>query len=654
MSSIDASGQQPAWRSRIWRKHLAVSSTVVCGALVGFGLAEMAVAYRSALDGIALVQQARAREVAQVLESAVTNVERHVEAVTALPWTTGDWLTLETRREEYARLLRLVPAVESVSFVDATGRQRVHVSRRNAELGVRTEPTDVPRLAKPQDFAPPGPFSILKGGSRNDSTDPSVASGVSATGPPLPPAQAPAITRSYGFVEYLDDYDPRVTLSITFPEAAELGKTMVTIALRALTREVQAALLVPGAEAFAVDARGVVVIHPDVTVLLEKRGVASPRAGAAPVAFPPGQARVTGLHGNEVLRSTEVMPKLDWRVIVEQPVETAMAPVYATLIRTAAFLVAGLVLAVVASLYISSRLTRPIRQLHRASEALGAGNLAARVDVRTGDELESLSDRFNEMADSLNAAVIQLESRVADKTRELELANRHKSEFLANMSHELRTPLNAIIGNAGLLRGQRLGALGADQLECVDDVHDAGKHLLSLINDILDLSKIEAGRLDLELAAVDISRVVADALQFVRERATRGGLHFEVLVAPDVPSWTADERRLKQILVNLLSNAVKFTDPGGTVRVRVDQVGAEGLRFEVSDTGIGIAEADLGRLFTPFSQVARAGNRRDEGTGLGLPLVKQFVELHGGRVTVSSRPGEGSSFVFNIPPIQGP
>ena len=618
MQADDQRAEQPAWKSRIWRKHLAVSSVVVCGAVLGFGVAEMSVAYRASLDGVALVQQARAREVAQVLESAFTNIERHIEAVTSLPWSTGTWLTLQTRREEYARLLRLVPAVESVAFVDASGRQLLSLSRRNVDT----------RVLPLTDPASPSESHKLRRGPRD---------------------LVPTLAHQYGGVTYLDDYDPRVALEIGFPEAAELGRTVVTIALRALTREVSTALTVVGAEAFAVDAGGVVVVHPDPSLVLEKRIAARAVAGGTAAAGATSYERVVGLHGIEVLRSTEPLGRLGWRVIVEQPLETAMAPVTATLERTAAFTLAGLALAITASLYLSSRLTRPIRQLHQASEAIGAGSLGARVDVRTGDELEALADRFNSMADSVNASYSQLEARVADKTREVEVANRHKSEFLANMSHELRTPLNAIIGNAGLLRGQRLGPLGGEQRECVDDVYDAGKHLLSLINDILDLSKVEAGRLDLEFTEIDVRSVVSDALLFVRELAARGSVQLGVDLAADVHTWEADERRLKQVLVNLLSNAVKFTDAGGRVTVRARLVGDEGLQFEVTDTGIGIAERDHERIFETFRQVAGQGQRNAEGSGLGLPLVRQLVELHGGRIAVSSRIGEGSSFTFNIP-----
>ena len=236
---------------------------------------------------------------------------------------------------------------------------------------------------------------------------------------------------------------------------------------------------------------------------------------------------------------------------------------------------------------------------------------------------------------------------IADKSRQLEAASRHKSEFLANMSHELRTPLNAIIGFSEVLTEKMFGDINDKQAEYLKDILESGRHLLSLINDILDLSKIEAGRMELDPTDFDLPGVVDNALILVRERATRRGITLGRTIDGRLGTIRGDERKVKQVLLNLLSNALKFTPEGG----RID-VGA-GLRDEVAevsvtDTGIGIAPADQEAVFEEFRQVG-AAERKAEGTGLGLALSRKFIELHGGTIAVKSQLGTGSTFTFTLP-----
>ncbi|HZS33546.1 MAG TPA: GAF domain-containing protein [Methylomirabilota bacterium] len=237
---------------------------------------------------------------------------------------------------------------------------------------------------------------------------------------------------------------------------------------------------------------------------------------------------------------------------------------------------------------------------------------------------------------------------LAEKTQELEAASRHKSEFLANMSHELRTPLNAIIGFSEVLGERMFGELNDKQAEYVQDILSSGRHLLALINDILDLSKVEAGRMELELSRFDLPAAIGSAVILVRERATRHGLTLEVSVDDRLGSFVGDERKIRQVLLNLLSNAVKFTPEGGRVVVRAAP--ADGaVEVSVADTGIGIAPQDQEAIFEEFRQVGTDYARKREGTGLGLALAKRFVELHGGRISVASRPGEGATFTVALP-----
>ncbi len=237
---------------------------------------------------------------------------------------------------------------------------------------------------------------------------------------------------------------------------------------------------------------------------------------------------------------------------------------------------------------------------------------------------------------------------IEDKSRQLEIANKHKSEFLANMSHELRTPLNAIIGFSEVLLERYFGDVNEKQEDYLKDIHSSGKHLLGLINDILDLSKIEAGRMELERSTFDLPSALSNALTLLRERAQRHGIALSLDIDPTLSGVVADERKLKQIVVNLLSNAVKFTPDGG----RVDLVARrESDRIVISarDTGVGIAPEDQAAVFEEFRQVGSDYTRKLEGTGLGLALTRRFVELHGGRIHVESAPGQGSTFTFDIP-----
>ena len=242
----------------------------------------------------------------------------------------------------------------------------------------------------------------------------------------------------------------------------------------------------------------------------------------------------------------------------------------------------------------------------------------------------------------------RLFNEIQDKSRQLEVANKHKSEFLANMSHELRTPLNAIIGFSEVLLEKLFGDINDKQQDYLTDIYTSGKHLLGLINDILDLSKVEAGRMDLEVSQFDLPSALSNALTLVRERAQRHNVALNLDVDPSLTEVTADERKLKQILVNLLTNAVKFTPDGGRIDV-IARREPEAFTIAVRDTGIGIAQEDHEAVFEEFRQVGRDYTRKQEGTGLGLTLTRKFVELHGGRIWVESEPGKGSTFTFAIP-----
>ena len=265
------------------------------------------------------------------------------------------------------------------------------------------------------------------------------------------------------------------------------------------------------------------------------------------------------------------------------------------------------------------------------------------------EALQKAVDRLEESQRELTELAQKYE---AEKTR-AEGANRAKSDFLANMSHELRTPLNAIIGFSEMMSSEIYGPLGSPRYkEYSHDILSSGQHLLAVINDILDMSKIEAGKLQLRFQAVDLLDAAEDAVRLVRDKADEAGLRLTCTVSPTLPEVRADYRAVKQILLNLLSNAVKFTPRGGQVTVHAETVhepSGDRVRVEVRDTGIGISKEDLSRLARPFEQVETQFAKTQQGTGLGLALVKSLVEMHGGAFSLTSEPGRGAVAAFTLP-----
>ena len=301
------------------------------------------------------------------------------------------------------------------------------------------------------------------------------------------------------------------------------------------------------------------------------------------------------------------------------------------------FAVGAIGLALTLGFAISWSLIGAVKAMDAGLAQITSGDFSRHVDIPNRDELGALAANLNRMNDELGRVY-----------RELEAASRHKSEFLANMSHELRTPLNAIIGFSEVLDDRMFGELNEKQAQYVRVVLNSGRHLLSLINDILDLSKVEAGRMELEVGTFSLQMALENALTLIHDRAARHGLTVELTVDETLGDVEGDERKLKQVLLNLLSNAVKFTPDGGRIELRA--VPANGsVEVSVTDTGVGIAPEDQEAIFEEFRQVGTDYARKREGTGLGLALARKFVELHGGRLWVKSEIGRGSTFTFTFP-----
>jgi signal transduction histidine kinase len=585
---------------------------LVGGTLVGSQLIGAVFDYAEIRDTVTAVQGLEVRSAARTIDQYLKTIERQIFEVGSLPWNSG-LLGPEDRRLEYHRLMKLVPAITEIRQVDAEGRERLKVSR--------TERDEMDSLR------------------------------VNGNAAEVRSAQQQGT--SFSGTYFADGSEPHVTLAVR--DRDNRSVTLAVLNLKFVGDVVSRIRIGEAGKVYVVDSASRLIAHPNESLVLRQtelrdttafRGIQEQLQAAPGSTVPMFEA--TDLEGRSVMVSAAPLASSNWLVVAEQPKSEVLEPLYARLVRSAVLTLAGLLLAIAASRILARRLARPILRLRRGAERIARGDLSTRIDVRTGDEVEALAREFNQMADQLEEYTTGLQQKVAAKTAELELANRHKSEFLANMSHELRTPLNAVIGFSDALHEKMFGDLNAKQIEYVRDIHSSGQHLLSLINDILDLAKIEAGRMELDVRRFDVAAALENCRTLIRERAQRQQLNLEFRVEPGIGTWKADERKFKQIVLNLLTNAVKFTPAGGRVRVEAAN-GGDWLEVRVSDTGPGIAASDHEAIFEEFRQLRTRGDAKNEGTGLGLALTRQLVALHGGELAVDSALGRGASFIVRLP-----
>ena len=613
--------------SRLSRRYAAVLVILVSGALLASGLVELYFSSREHQAALVRLQSEQAAGAASKIDQFIDEIDLQMNWLVQPVLGAGGSIQ-EQRRNISLRLLRQAPAVTDVAYLDGSGREQLRISR--IALNVFGSGADYSRAAK---------FLEAKAGKTYFSP-----------------------------VYFRNDSEPFITVAKAQPAPAE-GVYVAEVNLKFIWDVVSRIKVGETGYAYVVDAQGLLIAHPNISLVLQKTDlsallqVQAALTGRAPHGGIEEKTPVArDLQGRQVLASAELVAPVGWQVLVEQPLEEAFAPLSASIFRTVVLLVAGLAAAVLASLVLARRMVRPIQAIQAGAARLGAGALDQRIAVRTGDELEALADEFNRMAAQLQESYANLEYRVTERTRDLaealreieeksrllEVASRHKSEFLANMSHELRTPLNAVIGFSEVLLEKMFGDLNEKQEEYLQDILTSGQHLLSLINDILDLSKVEAGRMELELDAFSLAETLENGLTMIRERASRHGIALSLDLDPDIGLVEADERKVKQVVFNLLSNAVKFTPDGGQVKVLARLAGEE-VQVAVQDTGIGVAAADQEHIFEEFRQVGQEAAAKSEGTGLGLTLSRKFVELHGGRIWVESRVGAGSTFTFSLP-----
>jgi signal transduction histidine kinase/CheY-like chemotaxis protein len=775
-------------RQPLFRKYAAVFVILVCGALISSGALQLYFSYQENQAALFTIQQEKAAGAATQIAGFLQAIQQQLGGAVELG-PPGTPVTIDQRRSDYLRLLRQAPAITEISYLDPQGLEQLRISRLAMNVvGSRTDYSQDPR------------FLQARGGSIY-----------------------------YSPVYFRNESEPYMTIAIAEGAGPNAGVSVAEVNLKFIWDVVSQIKIGQKGYAYVVDSTGRLIAHPDISLVLQQTDLSAlPQVAGARAGGDPATVGVDG-GSHEVMTARQTVDPPGWFVFVEQPLEEAFAPLYASLLRTVLLVLAGVGLSVLASVFLARRMVRPIEALQAGASQIGAGTLDHRIDVHTGDELEDLADGFNQMTGQLRDSYATLEQKVDERTRDLadaleqlralgevsqavnssldlqtvlttivthavdlsgtdggaiyefdeaaqefqlrathgmsaeligtireahirlgqtvigeaavkrapvqtpdvreqpdsalpaalekegfrallavpllreeqvvgalvvrrtapgpfpqetvdllqtlatqsvlaihnarlfheielksrqlEVASHHKSEFLANMSHELRTPLNAIIGFSEVLIERLFGDLNDKQAEYLDDILGSGRHLLSLINDILDLSKVEAGRMELDLGIFALSEALENGLTMVRERASQHGVSLGLEVDESIGLIEADERKVKQVIFNLLSNAVKFTPDGGRVDVAA-RLMTNVVQVSVHDTGIGIAPEHQARIFEEFQQAPSGQASTREGTGLGLALARRFVELHGGRLWVDSRVGVGSTFSFSLPVLQ--
>ncbi len=612
-----AEAPAPKTRRRLFTKYVALFVAVVCVALLSNGIFDVYFYYQEHKVSLIRIQREQAEAAAAKIGQFIKEIESQLGWTTQLPWSAG---SIEQRRFDALRLLRQVPAITELAQIDASGKERLRVSRLAMDV-----------VGSGTDF----------------SNDPKFM-------------EAVAHKVYYGPVYFRRESEPYMTLAIAGTRR-DAGVSVAEVNLKLIWDVVSQIKVGERGHAYVVDAQGRLIAHPDISLVLRNTDMSrltQVRAARGASDSPSETVQeAQDIEAHNVLTASAPVAPLGWRVFVELPAEEAYAPLYTALQRLALVLLAALGFAVLAGMFLAGRMVGPIQALRAGAARIGSGDLSQRIAIKTGDELEVLADQFNDMAGRLQESYAGLEQKVElrtreveEKSRQLEMASQHKSQFLASMSHELRTPLNAIIGLTEMMvtNAARFGTEKA--AEPLRRVHRAGSHLLGLINQVLDLSKIEAGKLELSPESVDLAPLIDEVTGTARQLAEQNKNSLIVESLENLGPLIVDPMRLRQILLNLLSNACKFTKQGKvTLRVRKVVDGRNWIEFAVADTGIGMTPEQQAKLFEEFTQGDSSTARQYGGTGLGLAITRKLARMMGGEVKVTSELGKGSVFSVRLP-----
>jgi signal transduction histidine kinase len=593
----------PAQRGgRLFRKYVLLFAGVLCAALVANGLLDIWFSYREQKALLIRIQREQAEAVAAKIGQFIKEIESQLNWATQLPWSAG---MIEQRRLDGLRLLRQVPAITELAQLDSAGKERLRVSR--VAMDVIDSQIDRSKEA----------------------------------------AFVEAVTRRvyHGPLYFRQESEPYMTLSVAGARR-EAGVSLAQVNLTFIWDVISQIQMGERGRAYVIDEHGRLIAHPDISLVLSNSDVshlAQVRAARAAASEPaPEQEPVEDIQGERVLSAYASVPSLGWFVFVELPVAEAYAPIYATIQRSGILITAALALACLASILLARRMIAPIQALRMGAERIGSGDLAQRISIKTGDELEALGDQFNSMAIRLEESYATLERKVEERTHQLELANLARSRFLAVATHDLRQPLQAL----GLFVAQLRTRLDSNERDRLIERTDAAVAAMNeLFQALLDISKLDAGVLTPELTEFPVERLLKRIETTFAAAAREKGLRLRVVSSS---AWVrSDFILLERILLNLASNAVRYTTQGGLV-IGCRRRGAR-VRIDVCDSGVGIPEDQQRNVFAEFYRLGGPDRERTGGLGLGLAIVDRLGRLLDHTIGLTSQLGRGTRFSVSIP-----
>lgn len=609
-----------AGSKRLVRHYFFVSAFLIGSGLIASGALEIYFRYHETQEHLAHLQEESAAVAALKIERFIQDVTTAIKAATKGPEIATQGLTPDYGFE-LKRLLYLAPAVDEALVLDTRGKVQAALSRsRTMPRGSDTKPSGSTAFEE-----------AMQG-------------------------------RSYfGPVYFIRGSEPYMTIAFPIESFAGnvIGVLQAKVNLKYIWEVISGIKVGKAGYAYAITRSGDLIAHPDLSLVLQGRNIAhldqvkaALRASAGTLKS--GALVANNLEGKRVISSYASIPNLDWAVFMERPAEEAYEPLYASIFRTSTLLLIGLGVALLASFFVARRVVHPLQTLREGVERIANGDLSLRLQLKTGDEIEVLAEKFNKMTAALEEAYRGLEQKVAERTQELVMANKrlddaskYKAQFFANVTHELRTPLHAIIGFTRLVLRNTEGQLPELHRGDLQKVLTSAGQLLNLINCVLDLSKIEADRMEIIPESFSLRELIQVATSTVEPMLNDGRVRLTTNIALDIPPMRTDREKLKQILINLLSNAAKFTAQGEIGLSAWRENGS--VKLVVSDTGIGMRKEVLDYIFEEFRQAESSSTIKYGGSGLGLAIVKKLVGLLHGDIRVESELDKGSKFTVTLP-----